>query len=95
MKAKKLTGWVEYVERLGWIFLIVSESQYVEKNGYSLRRTKDLSRRYYLVDWSKDVDEVSSGLWEAVTGDFTERYHDDWVRPIQKVHRNTTRKEAV
>ena len=95
MKSNKLTGWVDYIPRLGWIFLIVTESHWVQKDGYSTRITGNLPRRYWLVDWSNDVDEICGGLWEAETGDFTDRYHDDWVRPIQMIHNRKPVQEAT
>lgn len=90
-KQENLTGLVSYVDYLGWCFFVTAESQYyVTKHGVKLRRAKELPRRYWLVDWSvvqhgDPGPDVQPGIWEAKSGDFTDRYHDDWVRPTKLI----------
>lgn len=79
-KGKKLRGQVTFIPHLGWCLLITSRS---DKRDDGFKTPP--KRRYYLVDWSKVNPPGPPGLWEAITGDFTERYHDDWVRPTKLI----------
>ena len=81
MKAKKVRGTVQFIDSLGWCLLacehVIPREQYPRK---------PVRRQYWLVDWSLWPTPVP-GIWEAITGDFTDQYHQDWCRPTKLVYK--------
>jgi hypothetical protein len=82
VKAKKIRGSVQFIYSLGWCLLACEHA--VPQDQYPRRPQK---RQYWLVDWSKAGLNPVPGIWEAITGDFTERYHEDWCRPVTLVQK--------
>lgn len=82
--SKRINGIVSYVPGLGWVLLSLTTPTAPDAHTTTHHRPR---RQYWLVDWSEwhklesNCQSPQPGIWEAWTGDFTERHHQDWCRP--------------